>query len=42
MTIKSMELNHLYDELWQAETNEHKAKAEAIKQKIEEINGFME
>ena len=41
MTVKSIELSHLYDELWRAETNGHKANAEAIREKIEEIEGIM-
>ena len=41
MTIKSIELSHLYDELWRAEVDEQKARAEAIREKIKEIEEFM-
>ena len=35
MTIKSIELIHLYEELWKAEDNENEKRANEIREEIE-------
>lgn len=35
MTIKSIELNRLYEELWKAENNENEKRANEIREEIE-------